>query len=89
MSGKKVLWQSVSAVRQRVIRAKTVKRGAELHREETERGVRSSGSLVSSLSTLSTGSQCRATGGREKPTDSGTMVARERWHVMYYHCVNA
>lgn len=43
MSGKKVLWQSVSAVRQRVIRAKTVKRGAELHRElreETERGAR-------------------------------------------------
>lgn len=40
MSGKKVLWQSVSAVRQRVIRAKTLKRGAELHREETERGAR-------------------------------------------------
>lgn len=31
---------SLAVSRQRVIRAKTVKRGAELHREETERGAR-------------------------------------------------
>lgn len=43
---------SLAVSRQRVIRAKTLERGAELHREETERVVRSSGSLVSSLSTV-------------------------------------
>lgn len=57
---------AVSVSRQRVIRAKTLKRGAE-RRPREELGLACFQSQHS-----------RATGGREKPTDSGTMVARER-----------
>lgn len=64
---------SLAVSRQRVIRAKTLKRGAELHRYRERRRPSEELGLACFQSQHS-----RATGGREKPTDSGTMVARER-----------